>query len=287
MIINWDTKLYCLIGNPVNGSLSPIIHNYINKMDNINSRYMTFNVQNNSLSDVIKGFLALGLKGFNITSPYKETIIPYLDEIVGDSEKIGAINTVKNENGKLIGINTDGAGFIKMFYDNNISLKDKKILILGAGGAAKGICYSLIREELSQLVIINRTKDKATKLARQLKKINTKLNIQSKQLEDIKNRKEFDVLINTTTVGMKPNNKKSPITLEGFKESLVVCDIIYKPLETQLLREAKMKGFEYYNGIPMLINQAILAQEFWLDKRLSDNVSVETIKYINEYLKED
>lgn len=287
MKIDWNTNLYCLIGKPIDGTYSPIIHNYIYKKQDINSSYMAFNVDEDKFEDAIEGFLAIGLKGFNLTAPYKEKIIPYLDEITEDAKNIGAINTVKNENGKLIGTNTDGDGFIKMFYDNQIDLKDKKLLLIGAGGAARGICFALMNEKLSELTIINRTKDKADKLKEELDSLRKPIKISSLHLDDDFNREDFDILINTTTVGMEPDSNSSPISLEGFNEKLMVCDVVYKPLKTKLLEDAEKRGYDYYNGIPMLVNQAILVQEFWLGRKLDSQASMDMITYMDKYLKEE
>lgn len=285
MEINWKTNLHCLIGNPIDGSYSPIIHNFIYKEEKIDNIYMAFNIEEDKLKETIEGLLSLNVKGFNITAPYKEDIIPFLDEIVEESRDIGAINTVKNKNGKLIGINTDGLGFMKMLYDNNISLKDKRILIIGAGGAAKGISYELIKEDLKEISILNRTKERGVQLKKDLKRLNRDLKIEVFGIEEDINRKKFDILINTTTVGMEPYPENSPIDLDEFKEDLIVCDIIYKPLETKLLYEAKSKGFEHYNGVDMLVNQGVLAQEFWLNRSLSKETTLKTIKYTKEYLR--
>ncbi len=285
MEINWKTSLYCLIGNPIDGTYSPIIHNFIYKEEEIDNIYMAFNIKEDKLKETLKGLLSLNVKGFNITAPYKEDIIPFLDEIVEESRDIGAINTVKNKNGKLIGINTDGLGFMKMLDDNNISLKDKRILIIGAGGAAKGISYELIKEDLREISILNRTKERGVKLKKDLNRLNRDLEIEVFGMEEDINKYKFDILINTTTVGMEPYHDKSPIDLDGFKENLIVCDIIYKPLETKLLSEAKVKGFEHYNGVAMLVNQGVLAQEFWLNRSLSRKMTLETIEYIQEYVR--
>lgn len=285
MKIKWNTNLYCLIGNPIDGTYSPIIHNYIYEKEDINNAYMAFNVEKDNLEIVIEGLKSLNIKGFNVTAPFKEDIIPYLDYITEESRDIGAINTVKNENGKLIGTNTDGLGFVQMLLDNGTSLKDKRILIIGAGGAAKGIGYELVKEDLKKLTIINRTKEKGIKLKKELKKINSNLEIEVFGIKEDINRYELDILINTTTVGMEPYSENSPINLEGFKDSLIVYDIIYKPLETKLLSEAKERGLECYNGVGMLVNQGVLGQKFWLNRNLSKDTTLDTIKYINEYLK--
>lgn len=272
MEIKWNTKLYCLIGQPINKSLSPIIHNNIFKILNQNSVYLTFNIEENQLKSTIDGFKAIGVKGFNVTIPYKKSIIKYLDDISKEASIIGAVNTVKNHNGKLIGYNTDAGGFLQTFYDNNIDVKNKDILIIGAGGAAYAITSSLAMESVNSINIANRTAENSILLKQNVNKINNKIvtKIVNLSLNNL-NKEKIDIIINTTSLGMYPLENMAPLELNGFSPNTIVYDIIYKPYETKLIKEAKSRGFKTFNGISMLLNQAIFSQNIWgnLDKKIN------------------
>ncbi|WP_313756422.1 shikimate dehydrogenase [Tissierella sp.] len=272
MEIRWNTKLYCLIGQPINKSLSPIIHNNIFKTLNQNSIYLAFNIEEDEIKSTIDGFKAMGVGGFNVTIPYKKSIIKYLDDISKEASIIGAVNTVKNHNGKLIGYNTDSGGFLQTFYDNNIDIKNKNILIIGAGGAAYAIASSLAMEGVNSINIANRTLENSILLERNINKINNEImtKVVNLSLNNL-NKKKMDIIINTTSLGMYPLENMAPLELNGFSSNTVVYDIIYKPCETRLIRDAKAREFKTFNGMSMLLNQAILSQNIWgnLDKKIN------------------
>lgn len=272
MKITWETELYCLIGSPIDKSLSPIIHNSIFKILNKNSVYLGFNIEKDSLKSAIDGFKAMKVKGFNVTIPYKKSIIKYLDDITSEANTIGAVNTVKNNNGKLIGYNTDSDGFLQTFNDNNIDIKNKDILILGAGGAAYAIASSLAMKDINSINIVNRTLDNSILLKENINRINHKVITKIIDLNlDNLNKKDIDIIINTTSIGMYPLENMTPLELSGFSLDTVIYDVVYKPYETRLIKEAKSKGFKTFNGISMLLNQAIFSQNIWenLDKKIN------------------
>ena len=267
MEIDWKTKLFCLIGHPVSKSLSPNIHNEFYKINNLDNVYLVFDIKEENFEDIIYSFKIMDVQGFNITIPHKIRIINYLDEISNEAKLIGAVNTVKNENGKLIGYNTDGLGFIKSLKDNNINIKDKNILILGSGGAANAISTSLALDNVKKLYINNRSIAKSKKLAIKIKKQFPDIDIEygNLSLNNIKKEK-IHMIINCTSVGMYPNTEEVPIFLEGFNRNLIVYDIIYKPEKTNFLKLAEEKGYYTINGLPMLINQALYSQAIWLNQ---------------------
>lgn len=272
MEITWNTKLYCLIGKPINKSLSPIIHNNIFKILNNNSIYLAFNIEENNLKTAIDGFKAMEIGGFNVTIPYKKSIIKYLDDITPEAKAMGAVNTVKNHNGKFIGYNTDGDGALQTFYDNDIDIKDKNILLIGAGGAAYAIAYALAKKEVHRITIANRTLEHSFLLQKKINEINSKV---LTELTDLKldniDKKNIDIIINSTSIGMYPLENLAPLELSGFFSNTIVYDIVYKPYETKLIKEAKARGFKSFNGISMLLNQAIFSQNIWenLDKKIN------------------
>ena len=268
MDIMKNKDIYCLIGDPVSKSLSPVIHNNYFKLLGKNSIYFTFNIKDKELDIILKSFKILDIKGFNVTIPHKIRILDYLDEMSEEAEILGAVNTVKNQKGRLIGYNTDGIGFIKSLELEEIQIKDKNILILGAGGAAYAISISLAKEGISKMTIANRTISKAISLSERITRLFPEIDVQYDGLKlENTNREKVDLVINCTAVGMYPNIDESPIEMEGFSKDLIVYDIVYKPRKTKLLQLAESKGHHTINGISMLINQALCSQEIWNGKK--------------------
>jgi shikimate dehydrogenase len=266
--ITAHTKLICIIGHPIEHSLSPLMHNALFQDLKLDYAYLAFDVHPYNLKAAFEGIRALNLEGANITIPHKQMSLKYMDILDPLVKEIGALNTVKNENGKLIGRNTDALGARKALDDANFNLKRKNVVVLGAGGAARAICYA-IKEEIEELIIMNRTYSNAKQLAIDLEK-NSGLSIKVFDLRDssiVNLIQSTDILINTTPLGMFPDVGKSPIPKQALNEHLNVFDIIYNPLETQLLKDASDKGCKTLGGIDMLINQGALAFEWWTSKK--------------------
>lgn len=280
MNIDANTRLYCLIGNPVAKSLSPIIHNSIFQYNSLNAKYLAFDIKNiNQLERAIDGFRTLGVQGFNVTIPYKIEVIKYLDEIDEKVKMYGAVNTVVNIDGRLKGFNTDGDGFIKSLKDKGISIKNKKIALVGAGGAAHSIAVSLAFEGAKELVIFNRTIENANKLKLQIKNIFPLIDVNChKTGEENSVPIHTDILINTTPVGMYPNIDDIPISPNMFSKKTLFYDIIYKPRKTKLILEAEKLGYETQNGLNMLINQAIYSQMIWNRSLINNETDWNRIK---------
>ena len=271
MNINWETKLYCLIGHPISKSLSPIIHNNFFKLNNLNNIYLAFDIDEGEIKNTIHALKAINVQGFNVTIPYKIKIMNSLDEISKEAKLIGAVNTVKNENGKLIGYNTDGLGFLKSLEDKNIDIKNKNVLVIGAGGAANAICTSLALAGINKIYINNRNIDKAKKLAKKLKIQFPNLNVNYGDLS-LNNvfKEEIHMVINCTSVGMYPNIDEIPILLNGFSKDLIVYDIVYKPSKTKFLKIGEDNGYTTIGGLSMLINQGLYSEKIWLDKEIKN-----------------
>lgn len=274
MKIDYSTSLYGLIGDPVEKSLSPDIHNLSFSNNEINSVYLAFQVKSEELQKAVEGMKSIGVKGFNVTIPHKVDIIKYLDELDEEAEMLGAVNTVKNENGVLKGYNTDGRGFIELLKSNGVEVEGSKIIILGAGGASRGISMLLAKEGAAKINIVNRTEDKAVRLKEEISGHFSSVDITTGLKDDYT---EYDLLINTTSVGMYPNDDEVPFDIELLSDSAAVADIIYKPLRTKLLKEADSKGHKIVEGLGMLINQAILSEEIWLDRELDKKSIIDEI----------
>jgi shikimate dehydrogenase len=254
-MIDSRTDLYGIIGRPVNHSLSPVIHNGLFKRTGLNAAYLAFEVE--SLRDAVMGIRGLNIRGVSVTIPFKTEIIPLLDEVNELAKKIGAVNTITHKGGRLIGFNTDSFGALKAL-EEKVDLRRKRVLLLGAGGAARAIAFGL-RENGSTVIICNRSADKGMKLARDLDCL-------YRPWSSIK-ALEFDVLVNATCVGMHPDDAASPVQGEIFTRGMTVMDIVYSPLKTKLLQEAEERGCQTINGLEMLARQGAAQFEIWTGKK--------------------
>jgi shikimate dehydrogenase len=264
MVISGKTQLFGVIGNPIEHTLSPIIHNAAFEALELDFAFLAFKVQAADLGDALSGMRALNIHGLNVTMPHKNTVIKYLDEVDPGVKTIASVNTILNKDGKLLGFNTDGVGALSALEQNGVEVSGKKILLLGAGGAAKAIAY-IISQEAAELVILNRTLNQATEIANILKqKFNKKINVDTLSPSAIRdNLANADVLINATSIGMKPNANQTLVEPQLLKSDLAVMDIVYDPLETKLARDAKAAGAKVVSGVEMLIYQGAASFEIW------------------------
>ncbi|MDW3626294.1 MAG: shikimate dehydrogenase [Nitrososphaeraceae archaeon] len=254
-------KTYCLIGDPVQHSLSPLMQNAAFSALGIKSSYISFRVPSRDLKTSIESLKSIGIAGFNVTIPHKISILQYLDELDNTASKSNAVNTVKNEGGKLVGYNTDMYGFIQPLYKRNIDFKGKKVLIIGAGGAAYAIVTALSNEKgIAETIIVNRSSHNASKLVEHALKLG--LNTHKEDFDNLsKHALESDLIINSTSIGL--NNERSPIERDYINPNSIVYDIIYKPIDTDLLRKAKEVNAKVVYGYEMLIAQGAQAFEIW------------------------
>lgn len=267
MKITGKTKIVGLFGYPVAHSLSPAIHNAAFEEMGLNFIYLPFSVRPSHLQEATRAIVALDMIGVNVTIPHKQQIIDYLDSIPAETKLIGAVNTVVNQRGKLIGYNTDGEGFVESLRERGFFLKEKTVLLVGAGGAALAISFSLIKEKIDRLILTNRTFSRAKQMLKKLEQIYSKVDIQVVEFErrnSLPCSKDVELLINTTSVGMHEADP-SPINLEQFPSSVYVYDVVYNR-ETELLKQAKRKGMRYQGGLDMLIFQGALAFKMWTEK---------------------
>ncbi|MBT9249655.1 shikimate dehydrogenase [Bacillus halotolerans] len=255
-------KLYGVIGNPIAHSMSPDIHNAALKDLGLDGHYHAFKVEENSLEDAVKGIRALGVQGINVTVPHKVSIMDHLDHIDESAKVLGAVNTVRREGDKLVGYNTDGEGFVKSLMrilDKPIS--ELSFLMIGAGGAARAIFTTIVRDNPEKFDICNRTIEKAKQLAESAPSFR---NVEVLSIKEAEERLEqYDVMIHTTSVGMYPNVEDIPLSLQRAASSAVVCDIVYNPIQTSLLKEAKQKGLKTLDGVGMFVEQAALSFRLW------------------------
>lgn len=264
MEISGKTKVCGIIGDPVDHSLSPVMHNAAFTELKLDFIYVAFPVKREELQVAMTGIRCLKVHGLNVTMPHKIAVITHLDDTDPTALFIGAVNTILNKQGRLVGFNTDGMGAIRALKKNGIDLKRKKVLLLGAGGAAKAIACSLIKE-VNELTILNRTPAKAKQLAQYLIRAgNNKISGTILSAETFQCAlQDTDLLINATSVGMHPDTNQNLIDLRSLRSDLCVMDLVYNPVETKLVRAARSKGAKVVSGIEMLIYQGAASFEIW------------------------
>jgi shikimate dehydrogenase len=269
MDVSVKTRITGIFGNPVEHSLSPLMHNRAFDALGLDMCYLAFKILPKDLADAIKAIRVLDIVGVNITIPYKEQVIQFLDELDKEASFIGAVNTVVNSQGTLKGYNTDGRGFISSLNEAGISINGKKILIIGAGGAARAISYYL-SQTAALVSLFDIEQSKAKKLTNDLKKIHRNVSL----LTDMKNIGKPDIIINATPLGLKPDDPL-PLNPDSVTSSMVVIDLVYK--ETNLLREAGKKRAKTLNGMGMLLWQGITAFELFTGQKAPVHVMRETL----------
>lgn len=249
-------KWFAVIGNPISHSVSPLMHDTWLQENGVDASYIPIHVEDGKLEEAVNGLKLLGCSGWNVTIPYKEAIIPLLDEIDESAKGIGAVNTVvKTVDNRFIGYNTDGLGFIKSL---GAIKPESHILMLGAGGAARGIAYALKLSGFTHVWIANRTLSNAEKLVQDVK-IGQVLSLAEAEA----NLGQFDIIIQTTPQGMKNEVNSLPIELKKIKEHAIVADIVYNPLVTPFLEEANKYNVRTINGLGMLVHQGAIAFSYW------------------------
>jgi shikimate dehydrogenase len=283
--INGKTKIIGLIGKNIENSFSPLIHNQTILKYSLRFCYLPFQVAETDLSEAIQGIRALNISGINITFPYKEKVIEFLDEVEESARRIGAVNTIVNNKGILTGYNTDVTGFKKSLQENGkFVIKEKKAVILGAGGAARAVTYSLLEEGIKEINIFNRTLVKAEKIKQDFSPFfpGSSINIFSFEQKDLKDKiKEANLLVNATSIGMASQLNNTPLPDEKlFHSNLLVYDLIYHPAKTLFLRQAEETGAKIINGLPMLVYQGIESFYLWTGFKPEGKEILEIIRQI-------
>ena len=262
-------KKFLVIGNPIDHSLSPKLHNYWIKKNKLNAIYEKQKLENNDLEKLLFQVKEKKIYGINVTVPFKNSIIPFLDELTLGAKATKSVNTIYLENNKIIGHNTDIGGFETSIYRSNVDLANKKILILGAGGVVPSIIYALTKMKVSEITLSNRTQEKAENL--------------KKHFKDIKIIKwgdiiDFDMIINATTLGLKEKDKIN-LNFPSSCKNKLFYDVIYNPKETIFLKKGKNLGNNIINGKLMFIYQALLAFDIW--HKLKPDVNEEVLKLLD------
>lgn len=280
MKIDGYTRLAAVVANPIKHSISPFIHNSAFEATNTNGVYLAWEVDAAELAETVANIRRYQMYGINLSMPYKEQVIPYLDQLSEEACLIGAVNTVVNREGTLIGYNTDGKGFFKSLPSFKIS--KKRLVLLGAGGAAKAILAQAILDGVSQISVFVRSSS-MEKTRPYLEKIQnaTGFRVDLFALEDVQNLQDSitqaDLLVNATSVGMDGSSQPIPTSII-LPEKLLVADVIYQPFETPFLKWAKEQGNQSINGLGMLLYQAAEAFELWTGKEMPTDQIWELLK---------
>ena len=266
-LITSKTKIFCVIGHPIEHSMSPIMWNPALQELELDYVYLAFDVHPKNLEKAISGIRSLDIRGINVTLPHKETVIKFLDELDPIALKIGAINTIKNDEGTLKARNTDASGAKKALLDAGCNISGKNIVFLGAGGVARSLAY-IMAEEANHIILTDLVVERAITVANEIKE-NMKADVEGK----ISNKnniyeglKKADILINATPIGMYPKVEDTPLSKDLLHGDLFVFDVVYNPLETRLMKEATEIGCRTLGGLDMLVNQGILAFEWWTNQ---------------------
>ena len=262
------TKLCGVIGNPIDHSLSPAIHNAAFSKAGLNFVYLAFPVE--AIGDAMKGIRALGnSRGFSVTIPHKVAAVPFLDQVDQMAQHIGAINTIVVENGRLIGYNTDASGSLRALREGGAALLGQRVLILGSGGAARAIAFALAGDaQIAGLTILGVDEGERRRLVQDVRS-RTALAVEEGPIQDETLRSWIPhcrTVIHCTPVGMFPHVDETCVPAAIWRSDLTVMDIVYNPRETRLLKEAKAAGSRTIPGIEMFLNQAILQFELWTNQ---------------------
>ncbi|WP_021879576.1 MULTISPECIES: shikimate dehydrogenase [Paenibacillus] len=262
--IDSHTTLYGVIGDPIRHSKSPVMMNRAFREAGVNGAYAAFHVAADRLGDFWAGVRAMGIRGVNVTIPHKLDVMSHLDHVDEGARLIGAVNTVVNEGGVLTGYNTDGIGYVRSLKEEAMpDLRGKRIAVIGAGGAARGVLYALLKEEPAEVAVLNRTEERARELAGAFASLGQVRALQQSggEAEDV--LRSADLVVNTTSIGMHPNVDACPVDVSLLRPDAVASDLIYNPLETAWLAQARSLGLRTHGGLGMFIYQGAYAFEYW------------------------
>jgi shikimate dehydrogenase len=267
MVLSGKTRVCGVIGDPIEHTLSPLMQNAAFKALKLEYVFLAFKVKSAQVEKAVDGIRALNIRGLNVTMPHKSKVMNFLDRIDLSAQIVNSVNTILNKENKLFGFNTDGVGALKALRENGVEPKGRKVLLLGAGGAARAIAYTMAKES-DELTVLNRTVKQAQELAKLLEKTaNKKIIAGSLSPSEIqRNLQDSDILINATSIGMKPKADESLVATKLLRPNLAVMDIVYNPIETKLAKEAKAAGAKVVSGIEMLIYQGAASFEIWTGK---------------------
>jgi len=283
--ISGRARICGVIGDPIEHTMSPVMHNAAFEKLGLEYLYVPFRVKREELGKAIDGMKALNIRGLNVTIPHKIAIIQFLDEMDDLAEKIGAINTIVNDDGVLKGYNTDATGFLQSLLERKVEPEGKNVVILGAGGASRAISF-ILAERGANLVILNRllefdwAVELADRISRSFRREVKALELKEENLKVA--LEKADILVNATSVGMIPNIDETSVPSRLLRPCLTVFDVVYNPIKTRLMAEAEDAGAETISGLDMLVWQGALAFEMWTGRQapveLMKEVTIEALQ---------
>lgn len=283
MLITGTTAVYGVIGDPIGHTLSPLMQNRAMAEMGLDAVYLPFRVSAGYIENAVRAVRALNIRGLNVTVPHKTAVMPFLDRITDAARAVGAVNTILNADGVLTGDNTDVYGFMNcVVQDGGVESFPEKVCVLGAGGAARGVVYACaLRNEVREIVVLNRTLSRAEELAVNLGNVTGKP--VSAAPADPENQRRIlpgaGMIVNTTTLGMSPDAESTPVPYpEVFHAGQVVCDIIYNPSQTRMLREASLRGAHTVGGLAMLAWQGARSLSLWTGREAPVEVMLAVLR---------
>ncbi|MFC1897092.1 shikimate dehydrogenase [Chloroflexota bacterium] len=285
--VSGKTKVCGVIGDPIEHTMSPVMHNAAFKNMGMDYVYLAFRVRPEELGKAIEGMRALNIRGLNVTIPHKVAVIPFLDELDPLADKIGAVNTIANNDGVLKGYNTDATGFLQALLERGVEPKGKSVVLLGAGGASRAVSF-ILAERGARIVILNRLLEMdwaeglAGKLSQAFSMEVEALELSTGNLARVLEKAE--ILVNATSVGMSPNVSETPVPSNLLRANLAVFDIVYNPIKTRLRREAEAAGATIVSGLDMLVWQGVMAFEKWTGLKAPVNLmKEEAVKLLEKH----
>jgi len=272
-------KRFALLGEPLGHSLSPALHKAIYRQLEIDdASYRTIELPDDRLKSFFSGFRVGGFDGVNITIPHKSAVIGLLDEVDSKAKLVDAINCINRTGNKLTGYNTDLLGFAFSLRQHNVTIEGNEFAILGAGGSAQAVGVVLAEGEAKVVSILNRTPERAEQLKETINSVNDSIKVKIVNEEQLlKRAKHLDCVINTTSLGMSPNTKESPVSGELFSENCLAFDLVYNPIKTKFLKEAEKQGASTVNGLQMLVAQAVYSVEIWMGGNIVAHVDMNAL----------
>ncbi len=273
MKINGNTRTCGLIGNPVEHTMSPAIHNTLAKAMGENLVYVPFHVREGCLEDAVRGAYGLNLLGLNVTVPYKSQVIPFLKEIDPLAQTIGAVNTLVRVEGGYKGYNTDMPGLYCAMCKDGVSIEGEKVLILGAGGVARAVAILTAKKGAAEIILLNRTVERAVQVAKEVNVLTGRSAARAMSLEDYVSLPEGEkyLAIQATNVGMFPDTEKAVIEdKEFYKKVHTGYDLIFNPARTRFMALVQENGGRAYNGLKMLLYQGVIAYQYWVGRQVEE-----------------
>jgi len=288
MRIDGTTKVCGVIGNPIAHTMSPQIHNFLAEKMGIHMAYLPFLVEKEGLSDAIKGAYALDVLGLNVTIPFKSDVLPLLCGVDDLAAQIGAVNTLVRKDEGFYGYNTDMPGLYRAMCSDGISLEGEKVLILGAGGAARAVAMMLAQKGVSEIRMLNRTLEKARAIASEIEGAIGKKIVIPMELGAYRELPEGEkfIAIQATNVGMHPNEGVAILSEKDFYDHVKVgYDLVYNPLETRFMQLVRESGGKAYHGLKMLLYQGIIAFELWTGTQVPEEIANETYAVVLDLMQ--